>query len=217
MRAMGAVDPRVERSREAILGTAVELLLEGGTPAVTVDAIVERSGVARTTVYRHFGSRREVVAAAFERLVPDAVETPKEGAPLREALEAYVLAFAERLARGPWANAMPVLIEAAGRDPEIAGVLDRVMEARQAPLRRIVGRAVDNGELPPETDAGEVMSQLVGPLVFRRLVTREPIDAGFCRHLVSLFLSSRAVTEPSPEVPAADQEASSLSEPSGFG
>ena len=89
-------------------------------------------------------------------------------------------------------DVMPVLIEAAGRDPEIAGVLDRVMEARQAPLRRIVERAVEAGDLPPGTDAGEAMSQLVGPLVFRRMVSREPIGADFCRRLVSLFLASRA-------------------------
>jgi TetR/AcrR family transcriptional regulator, regulator of autoinduction and epiphytic fitness len=46
-------DPRVERSRTAVLDAAAGLLLEGGVPALTVEAVVERSGVARSTIYRH--------------------------------------------------------------------------------------------------------------------------------------------------------------------
>lgn len=51
----------------------------------------------------------------------------------------------------------------------------------------IVRRTVEAGDLSPGTVAGKVMCQLTGPLVFRRLVTREPIDADFCRSLVALF------------------------------
>ncbi len=61
-------DPRVRRTRAAVVDTAVSLLVEGGVGAVTIEAIVRRSGVARSTIYRHWPSRTDVVAAAFGAL-----------------------------------------------------------------------------------------------------------------------------------------------------
>jgi len=50
-------------ARERILGAAYDLFSTRGIQAVGVDAIVERSGVARQTLYRHFGSKQELVLA----------------------------------------------------------------------------------------------------------------------------------------------------------
>src|ERR1039458_3180617 len=49
----GAVDSRVRRSRDRVLTTAFELLSEGGVGGFTVDEVARRSGVAKTTIYRH--------------------------------------------------------------------------------------------------------------------------------------------------------------------
>ena len=69
------VDPRRVRSRQRLLDAAVTLLNSGGVEAVTVEAVTRLSRVARTTLYRHFESSTDLVAAAFERLLPQA-ETP---------------------------------------------------------------------------------------------------------------------------------------------
>ena len=50
-------DPRVARSRTAVLDAATHLLVTGGPAAVTVDAVVAESGVAKSTIYRHWRSR----------------------------------------------------------------------------------------------------------------------------------------------------------------
>ena len=57
----GGMDPRVARSRASLLEAATDLLVDGGPRAVTVDAVSERSGVAKSTLYRHFPSRDDLV------------------------------------------------------------------------------------------------------------------------------------------------------------
>src|SRR5262245_48555365 len=113
------VDPRVERTRAVVLATAGELLLEGGTSHVTVDAIVSRSGVAKTTIYRHWPSRLELLRATFESLLPVA-PPPEPGMTFREALEAMVLSIVEPMRADVWQRTIAALIGASLAEPEIA-------------------------------------------------------------------------------------------------
>jgi len=59
--------PAPGQARERILTAAYELFSQRGIQAVGVDSIIDRSGVARQTLYRHFGSKRELVLAFLER------------------------------------------------------------------------------------------------------------------------------------------------------
>ena len=70
------LDPRVQRSRDAVLTTTFELLGESGVGGFTVDEVARRSGVAKTTIYRHWPSREALVIDACSRIsdeqaVPD--------------------------------------------------------------------------------------------------------------------------------------------------
>ncbi|MBN2623081.1 MAG: helix-turn-helix transcriptional regulator, partial [Acidimicrobiales bacterium] len=51
------VDPRIERSREQILAAAIDLLREVGYGGLTIEAVAARSGVAKSTIYRHWSSK----------------------------------------------------------------------------------------------------------------------------------------------------------------
>lgn len=66
----GSADPRLARSRNRLLEAAGQLLSTGGVEAVTVEAVTRMSKVARATLYRHFGSTTDLLAATFERLLP---------------------------------------------------------------------------------------------------------------------------------------------------
>ena len=173
-----------------MLEAAGELLLEGGIPAFNIEAIVERSGVARSTIYRHWESRRELLVATFEYLLPIPADADAHG-PLRERLASLAEAYSERLRKAPWASAIPMLLDAAARDPELAGVRERLVEENRGPTRRTLELAIEQGELPPDTDVDEAISQIAGPMVFRHLITHEPTDPAFARRMVDLFLASR--------------------------
>jgi len=191
-----ATDPRVERSRAAVLDAAAELLLKGGVPALTVEAVVERSGVARSTIYRHWATRRDLLVAAFHRLMPVVAEPDVEG-PLRERLQTLLEDHVRNLRKATWAAAIPTLLDATSRDPELAGVRERLREQHRGPVRRTLERAIERGELPADTDIDEAVSQLAGPIMFRQLISGEPIDRDFGRRVVDLFLASRRRLAPS--------------------
>ena len=68
------MDSRIARTRAAVLRSATDLLVEGGPSAVTIDAIVARSGVAKSTIYRHWESRDDILVAVIEHCAPDIAE-----------------------------------------------------------------------------------------------------------------------------------------------
>lgn len=94
------VDPRRVRSRQRLLDAAVTLLNSGGVEAVTVEAVTRLSRVARTTLYRHFESSTDLVAAAFERLLPQA-ETPETTTSIRDDLLKLMQRQAELIEQAP--------------------------------------------------------------------------------------------------------------------
>lgn len=185
-----STDPRRERSREAVLEAAVCLLLEGGLAALTVEAVVERSGVARSTIYRHWGSRKDLVLDTFQRLMPAHADPDVEGS-LRERLRRLLEDHVDRLRRSPWASAIPTLLDATARDPELADVRERLADMHRGPYLRTLEQAIAQGDLPPDTDVREAITQLAGPVFFRHLITTDPVDHEFAHRVVDLFLASR--------------------------
>src|SRR4051794_5710136 len=121
----GGVDPRVSRSRSAILRAATDLLVEGGPSAVTIDAIVTRSGVAKSTIYRHWQSRDEVLLAVIESCAPQIPE-PDPDTDVVAALRQVVHAMADALNDPEWARVLPALLMLKHHEAGIAAMNDRI-------------------------------------------------------------------------------------------
>jgi AcrR family transcriptional regulator len=186
---MPSADPRVTRSRDAILATALELLGEGGLGHVTIDEVSRRSGVAKTTIYRHWPTRADLVIDTCAQL-STSQSTPDTGSFLGDA-SALLSELATLLERERWATVLPSVVDAAERDPQLAVVHAGLRESQVAPYRTVIERAIARGELPAETDVSAVISALVGPLFYRRWFSRGPIDATFVHQLVATVASGR--------------------------
>ena len=76
------------------------LLRSGGPSAVTIDAVTRASNVAQATLYRHFPSGNDLLAAAFHALIPPAPMPPEEGS-LRDRLIAAWRGWRSRSPRHP--------------------------------------------------------------------------------------------------------------------
>jgi TetR/AcrR family transcriptional regulator, regulator of autoinduction and epiphytic fitness len=67
-RAKITVDPRIERSRQVILGAALEELGDVGYGAFTIESVARRAGVGKATIYRHWSHKLVLIADAFKML-----------------------------------------------------------------------------------------------------------------------------------------------------
>ena len=182
--------PRTQRTRDAVVRAGVELLLEGGTSALTVEAVVQRSGVARSTIYRHWPTRTEMVAAAFAELMPP-IPTPVLTGDLSQQLEALLCPLAEQIATEEFAALVPSLLAGAARDPELAPFHAGFVARQREPVHAVLRQAVQDEQIR-RLDLDEGVSQLVGPLLFQRVILDQPVTPTFARRLVADFLAAHS-------------------------
>jgi AcrR family transcriptional regulator len=176
-------DQRVVRSRKAVMTATLQLLAESGLGGVSVDEVSRRSGVAKTTIYRHWSSRSALLLDACSNLGAKP-QAPNTGT-LRGDLEALATHMAGRLRSDRWASILPSMIDAAERDPELAEVHTRIHAGFMEPLYVVIDRARERGELPPDCDPSEIVAAVVGPLYYRRWFSRQPLDEEFARSVVA--------------------------------
>jgi AcrR family transcriptional regulator len=181
-----ALDVRVSRSRATVLGVTAEILFERGFAGASVDEITRRSGVAKTTIYRHWPTRADLLRDACLN-IGTPLDVPDTGS-LEGDLTALMTSFAHLLRSAKWTSVLPSVIDAAERDPDIAAMYSTLQEGYSVPFRSIIQRAVRRGELPKTTDAALLVAALTGPLFYRRWFSREPLTSAFAKGIVRLVL-----------------------------
>ena len=173
-----ALDPRVLVSRERVLTTTLDLLTEAGLDELTIDDISRRSGVAKTTIYRHWPNRSALVIDACSRMT-DGEEAPPDTGSLEGDVRAILTNIAELLGTARWSSIVPSIVDVAEHDPAFADIHSRIQRGHAAPLRTALDRAARRGEIPSTADRDAIAAALLGPLFYRRWFSREPIDAKF--------------------------------------
>jgi AcrR family transcriptional regulator len=178
-------DPRPARSRARLLDAATALLRSGGPSAVTIDAVTRSANVARATLYRHFPSANDLLAAAFMSLITPAPMPPNEGS-LRERLIAIVGEWAESIAEVPtmltamaWLSLGPDIGQLPDRhevgSPQMRSLRERLAEQYSAPFDAIFDSPQAAAELKP-VDRSMAFALLIGPLAFGRISTLADFD-----------------------------------------
>jgi AcrR family transcriptional regulator len=167
-------DPRVVRTRAAVVAATREMLTSCGFRGVTIEGVAQRSGVAKTTIYRHWPERNDLLLDAFAFGKQPAVVPCTDD--LRADLLVALQTLGAALAHSAWSAVLPALVEASEADDEFRQVFRSLVDVYRAPTKRRLRLAVRRGELPPGTVVEHVMSALAGPLFYRRLVTHQPVD-----------------------------------------
>jgi AcrR family transcriptional regulator len=183
------IDPRVARNCAAALAAARELLFEQGWPAVTHVAVAARSGVGRTTLYRHWPDAaamlRDVVASDM-----DVSATPATGR-LRDDLIAQLEVFRRQLHDPVIERIMRVNIERAMVDPAFRRLKDALFDKGRSAYQEIFDAARASGDLDTDIDIRRAMDRLCGPLLFRRMFAGEDFGAEYVTEVVDDFLAPR--------------------------
>jgi AcrR family transcriptional regulator len=178
---------RSAEARDAVLGATLRLLEEGGYGQVTIEAVAAASGVAKSTIYRWWDSRPVLVMDAYQQAVDRRVPEPDTG-DLATDLAAF-LAELYRVADHPVRlRVLRGLMAEAQLSPAFEDAFRGFVRHRQAVVERIIGRAVDRGELPADVDVGHAVDLVFGPFWYRLLVGHRPLDPGEApRHVADLL------------------------------
>lgn len=155
---------------------------------MTVDAVTRAANVARATLYRHYPSGNDLLAAAFRSLIPPAPVPPQEGS-LRDRLLALVQTQGDLIVEAPiTVTAMSWL--ALGGDlqhlpwrtddsQEVRTLRERIAEQYAAPFEAILDSPEAVAELGP-VDRARAAALLLGPIVLGRLSMVSEFDYAAC-------------------------------------
>src|SRR5262245_10227927 len=179
-------DPRVERSRRVILEAVLDELGKVGYGALTIEGVAARAGVGKSTIYRHWPGKLELVEDAF-RTLKASVEIPDEGT-LHDRVVAVIEQVACLVAQSTYSACMPALIDAAERDPKVRDFHCRFSAERRASLVGLLREGIEAGELAPTVDPELLADALVGPILLRRLMLGQPVGPEVARELVDQLL-----------------------------
>ncbi|MFB6891585.1 TetR/AcrR family transcriptional regulator [Kitasatospora sp. NPDC056327] len=177
---------RAARVREAVLTAALDLLAEEGLARLTVARVAARAGVNETTVYRRWGSREKLVLDAMLAGSDEGIPVPDTGA-VRTDLADFARSLARYLAT-PTGRAVARAAALGSEDPGLADAWQAFWHSRLDQAGTIVTRAVERGELPPDTDAALALELLCAPLQTRALLGHRPVGPELPERLAGLVL-----------------------------
>ncbi|MCX4577594.1 MULTISPECIES: TetR/AcrR family transcriptional regulator [Streptomyces] len=186
--------PRSAAADAAILEATRAALVELGWSKLTLGDVATRAGVAKTTLYRRWAGKNELVVDAVAVLF-DELELPDRGS-LAADIEGVVLQFAAILDRPETKTALMAVVAESTRDEPLRERIRTSIVDRQ---KRLVvegrARATARGELPPESDpeasartADLIFDVVAGAVVHRTLVSAEAADEEWVRAFTRVLL-----------------------------
>jgi AcrR family transcriptional regulator len=183
---------RAERSKQAILDATRELMnAEGGVRTLTVEAVAARSGVAKTTIYRRWRDKWELALDAVMIDILPRFANPIDVGDTRKELLTFLDSVTKLWASPPYGPAMQGLVSEIATEPELARVYrEQVVEPRREQLRPVIERGIARGDLRPDTDLRLAHELLVGPILYRLLLSGPPLDRKLTTSLVDALLDS---------------------------
>ena len=164
--------PRSARVDEAIIEAVIELLSEGVTAeALSIEAVANRAGVGKATIYRRWVNKDALLVDAVGALKGPLPEIGGES--VREDL-LTLLRPVGRKAVLRSATVLPCLISELKRSPKLNECYQKILEPRRELMRQVLRRGIDEGELRADLDIEVVMAMIVGPMVAQSVMDWNP-------------------------------------------
>ncbi len=183
--------PRDPRIRATILAAARALLERGGLTAVTIEAIANKAGVSRPTIYRYWPNAQAVAMAAFldSSGAPTAAKAARSPLnALRSQLHAVADAFA-----APAGRSVAAMVAAAQSETELAKAFRNEFIARNRDAARLLlERCIEENLVERPADIELALDLVFGPLFYRLLMGHAPITRGFVDQLLDAVIPTRA-------------------------
>jgi AcrR family transcriptional regulator len=159
----------------AIRNAVMHELAAVGYGRLSIEAVARRAGVGKTAIYRRWSNKLEMVLEIVSAVAGRSVPLPDTGS-LRGDLEILLMIVGKALEHRLASQIIPDLLAETARNPQIAETLGRTLRAHQHSVGvKLVGAAVDRGELPVGADPDIAVDLILGPLYWRLAIARTPI------------------------------------------
>jgi AcrR family transcriptional regulator len=167
--------PRSIESHQAMLKATLELLAEVGFDAMSIEAIATRAGVGKTTIYRRYSGKEELVADAIESLRQDVVipDTGNLWSDLDVLIENAALITLSPLGR----QSVAMIISSASSNTQFAQIYwSKYMQPRRQAFAVVLERAKARHEVEEDLDSGLVFDTMSGIMLYALIFqpTSEP-------------------------------------------
>lgn len=165
---------RAARVRGDVLRAVSELLIEVGYDGLSVEEVADRAGVHKTTVYRRWPTKPELVYDAVGVHSAEVVPVPDTGTLLGD-LQAFARSVVANIGTETGGGRSRSLVAAAATSDQLTERMHAFWAERFALATTIVERAIERNEIAPGTDPDLLIETLIGPLWVRLLLTGRPI------------------------------------------
>jgi TetR/AcrR family transcriptional regulator, regulator of autoinduction and epiphytic fitness len=168
-------DPRIAETQRLVKEATLDLIAEIGFEGTTVELIAERSGVSRTTIYRHWPDPSLLFLEAFDPIDPDR-QPPSSTGDFATDLDGYIRHVADRLNDDRFASALAAQVDKARRDPQYRAAHLQYAVTRNEHGVSIFRAGIASGMVHDTVDPEHETDLILGFLVFQRLMKYRHLD-----------------------------------------
>ena len=187
--------PRDEIARARILQAATEILESTCFVNATTDAIAERAGASKATIYRWWPNKEAVFIEALREATAQELPFPDTGN-LHEDVRLQLQNFV-KLLTGPRGRTFKAFIAAAQSDGQVAEAFRKLwIEPRRAQTKAVLVRHQREGRLAPSTDLEAFIDMLYGPFYFRLMAGHRPLTAQLANQIAAMALDKLSQSSP---------------------
>lgn len=185
--------PRSAHADQAILQATLDLLAEVGYQSMSIEAIASRAGVGKTTIYRRYTSKEELVA--------DAIESLREVFPIADTgsfwgdMDILINNAAKKILSPLGRQTLALIISTASSNPQFAQVYwTKYTMPRREVFAKVLERAKSRGEIQKDADIDLIIDLVSGSLYYALIFkpTPEPV-AAYMRRTINLLLKGIGV------------------------
>ncbi|MBK5287263.1 MAG: TetR/AcrR family transcriptional regulator [Acidimicrobiia bacterium] len=181
--AAAAGRPRSVEADVAILESAIGLFCELGYDGLSMERVAVDAGVSKTTIYRRYPTKLDLVMAAIHQL-PDGIVPAPDTGNLRSDLLAISQGLLTMLTKSTVGKAIPVTLAAKTRNPELAEAHEAFVRSRREITTGVIQRGIDRGELSADADPWIVSDLITGAIFMRVFVTGQPVTREYLEAMI---------------------------------
>jgi AcrR family transcriptional regulator len=198
--ARGRGRPRSAEAEQAILDATLRMLGTHGVAGTTIEGVAAEAGVGKTTIYRRWPTKTDMILAALSDIVPPG--DPPDTGTMAGDMAALAETQQRRLAGSGLAGIVPRVLAESMSDPELhQDFVDRVVNPFRNMLRLFIERGIERGELRPDLEVEPLVDLLHSIPIYRILMSRgdpaslDQIPGAYLPILAPGIISSSSATQ----------------------